>query len=293
MELAEPVSVALIQCSEDCPFCKDKELRGYKTKKGSAKDETRLRRNLKHKGTVDSEKGVGPVFPLAGGGDPTTGWEAKADVLESFPVKMAAAPHHIIPGKAAMDPSRLEKWTVEGDKIKEDIGYNIDAAQNGIFLPHLPEIYFTRHAPDTKTPMAKFYGQTWKELSPSAKESIGFIIMTETNLQLHYTDHDDPYVHMDNETSYDDESKMLCNELADKMLDDYLESECKDGDGKVNPPYGLVLEINLASSEMKMKITGFPKEWSSWVSPLAQELTHVLRSSGGPRAQMRGLIRRI
>jgi hypothetical protein len=290
-EVNEPTSGGSDQCSSECPFCKQKQYLGYKTKHGALKDEGVLRRNLRSSGTITDD--VGPIYPLQGAGDRTTGWEAKAGVLEDFSVELAAAPHHIIPGDASMEPSRLETWTCsdKGGKIKEDIGYNIDCAENGIFLPHLPEIYFTRHAPGTKQPMAKYYGQTWRKLSDSAKGSIGDLVMIETMLQMHYTDHSAPYAHVDPDMNYDDECKKECNDLADLMELFADNAQCADSDGKLPPPYELVVRINAASSEVRGRITGFPRNWRSWVSTLAQDLTHKLRQQeAAPRMRFRGLI---
>lgn len=274
-----------------CPFCETKTLLNYHTKHGVLKDEKVLAKSLATDGEIKTDKEVGTIYPLPGGNDKTTGWEAKEGTLEDFAVKMAAAPHHIIPGNAAMAPSRVEKWTVESKgKIKQDIGYSIDCAQNGIFLPHLPEIYFTRRI--SGKPMSKYYGQTWAGLSDSAKASIAATVQMEVCLQMHYTDHDDPYVHVDHSTTYDGECKQLCNQLADYM--DLKAAQCpkKDGDGKLMPPYGLVLMLNQKSARMKDQITGIPSKWRSWVSPLAQNLTQDLRT-GKLRFGMRGLVHRL
>jgi hypothetical protein len=297
MEIGEVITgPAVGRCSDDsdCPFCSEEQFHGYKTKHGALKKEARLRTNLRTHREVTEEKGVGPVYPLPGGGDRTDRWEAQAGVLEDFPVQLAAAPHHLIPGKASMAPSHVESWTrEEKGKIKEDIGYNIDCAQNGIFLPHLPEIYFTRHKEGTNTPMAQYYGQEWKPLSASAQESIGSLVMGETSLQMHYRDHSAPYVHVDNDMSYDLEAKQECNHLADMMRLKALKARCKDGDGKVNPPYSLVQRINHKSRELKSRITGFPRRWRSWVSPLAQDYTASLKRTDGPLHRSRGLIRKL
>ncbi len=294
MLTAVGVSGGTNKCSSDCPFCKDKVLRGYNTKYGSIKDEKILKKNLASNKDITKDGVVGKVFPLSGGGDSTTGWEAREGALEDFKVKIKATPHHLIPGKASMEPSRLETWTRSSKgKIKEDIGYNVDCAQNGIFLPHLPEIYFTKHKEGTKIPMSKYYGQTWSGLSPGAKESIGFLVMGETFLQLHYTDHDDPYIHMDNETTYDDECKNECNYLADNMLTSELKAKCKDGDGKLYPPYELVSRINMMSLDFKFRITEHPKKWESWVSPLAQKFSHNLNKPGATKLVTNFLLTRL
>jgi len=296
-QVAQPVAVAIDACSTDCPFCKEDKLLDYKTKHGELKDEGVLRTNLRSSAQITSDKAVGSIYPLPGGNDRTTGWEAKAGVLEDFAVKFAAAPHHIVPGDAAMEPSRVETWTCadKGGKIKQDIGYNIDCAQNGIFLPHLPEIYFTRHAPGSKTPMSKFYGQTWKDLSESAKGSIGDVVMSETQLQMHYTDHSAPYAHVNPDMNYDDECTKECNDLADLMQLFADNAKCKDDtDDKLRPPYPLVHMLNGISADVRIRITGFPYQWRSWVSTLAQDLTHAAKQSpDSPRVRMRGLIRRL
>lgn len=291
----EPVGASAGDCNPDCPFCKEKKYHGYHTKHGALKDEKVLAANLRASGEVTSDKAVGSVYPLPGGGDRTVGWEAEAGVLENFPVKLAAAPHHLIPGKASMEPSRVEKWTrVDKNKIKEDIGYNIDCAQNGVFLPHLPEIYWTRHAPGTNTPMAKYYGQTWRGLSPSSKQSIGALVMGETELQMHYTDHDDPYVHVDNTVDYDSECKDECNQVADLLQLFADTAKCKDGDGRLAPPYSVVNLLNARSTKIKLRITGSPKQWTSWVSPLAQDFTHALvQDPSSPLSLMKLCIARL
>ncbi|AGC48184.1 hypothetical protein MYSTI_06911 [Myxococcus stipitatus DSM 14675] len=267
---------------EGCLFCKEspRELKNYKTKHGELKDEGVLEKSLWSKEPlISNDKKVGPLYPLSGGNDQTTGWTAKPGALEEFEVNMSAAPHHIIPGNAAMAPSSLETWTrADKGKIKQDIGYTIDGALNGIFLPHLPEIYWTKRIEHhgRKIPMAEYYGQKWLTLSEGSKQSIGFLIMRETYLQMHYTDHSAPY-DAGSPLSYDDETKTACNRLGDLMENFSRACErSKDADdGKHYPPYALVHRINLASERFRSRITGRPDSWKSWVSPLARSLTRA------------------
>jgi hypothetical protein len=96
---------------------------------------------------------------------------------------------------------------------------------------------------------------------------------------MHYTDHDDPYVHVDNTTTYDSEAEKRCNLLGD-LTRDFWSVKCKKAkrsDGKFYPPYGLVNRINLQSAFLKSRLTGTPKRWKSWVSLLAQDFTHALK----------------
>ena len=289
MTLGSAVS-SIPPCDDDCPFCKEEKYLGYTTKHGEQKKESVLASNLRSKQEITNDRSAGKVYPLSGGDDQTIGWEAEPGVFEDFTVGIPAAPHHLIPGNAAMAPSRLEDWTRESKgKIREDIGYSIDCAQNGIFLPHLPEIYFTRYKSGTKIKQSAFYGQTWLDLSASVKESIGFLLMGETSLQMHYTDHS--AVFAGSAGSYDDICKSLCNGLADAVSLSYGAAKCKDDDGKVAPPYAVVIRTNGLSRKVKRKITGHPENWSAWVSPLAHDLTVALNRPNASSIQKKFLIR--
>jgi hypothetical protein len=258
------------------------------------KDEAELERSLwSNAPEVSTDSKVGPIYPLPGGSDPTTGWVAKAGALEEFEVEIGAAPHHVIPGKAAMAKSTsLEKWTrADKGKIKEDIGYSIDCARNGIFLPHVPVIYWTRHKLPERVPMSQHYGQTWKGLSNSSKQSIGYLVMLETWLQMHYTDHSAPY-NPGTPQNYDSEVKQRCNQLGDLTTNFHILCERSKGDdGKHYPPYSLVHQINQLSDYFKMQITGRPDQWKSWVSPIARRLTQDL-AAGQEHLASRALISR-
>ncbi len=279
---------------EDCVFCAEspRQLKGYKTKHGLLKDEDELELSLwSDAKQIVSDKAVGPIYPLPGGSDRTTGWVAKSGALEDFAVELGAAPHHIIPGKAAMAKSSLERWTrAEKGKIKEDIGYSIDCAANGIFLPHVPLIYWTKHKLPENIPMAEYYGQTWKGLSSSSKEGVAYPVMLETWLQMHYTDHRKAY-DAGSPRSYDLEAKDACDRLGDLMENLHRSCERSKEDGKHFPPYALVHRINHVSQMFRQRITGRPDRWKSWVSPLARSLSRALEQ-GRERLLSKGVFTR-
>jgi hypothetical protein len=284
-EVLESVAIVIpAQHDSSCPFCAGAkpQLLGYHTKYGELKDEAVLGKNLESASDVTSDKEVGTVFPLPGGDQPHNGWVVKAGIFEDIPVEVRPTPHHLIPGNAAMAPSTLEEWTRQDKgKIKEDIGYNIDCAQNGIWLPHLPHIHWTRFMDTVKKIRFSAVFGTWGKLAQERREFIGYIVMGETWLQMHYTDHDDPYAHVDNDTTYDGEAEERCNLLGELIGFHWapLCPESKDAaDDKYFPPYGLVKRINLQSEYMRRRITGKPTYWQSWVSPLAQDYTSALLS---------------
>jgi hypothetical protein len=288
MQIGESVAPPALGLHDDtCPFCEGKDelqLRNYKTKHGALKEEDVLGHNLGASGTITADRGknnVGNVYPLSGGDQPHDGWTIREQVLMEFEVWMKATPHHLIPGKASMRGSRLENWTREDQgKIKQDIGYSIDCAQNGIWLPYLPSIYTIKHVSKTvKQPMNTYYGTRWEPLHSDAKHDIAYMIMSETWLQFHYTDHDAPYHHIDSTENYDGNAQARCNLLAD-VMETFWKDKCpkaKDDD-KFFPPYGLVERINLQSEYMKQRITGKPSYWREWVTDLAQDFTHDLLS---------------
>jgi hypothetical protein len=212
-------------------------------------------------------------------------------------VFIPATPHHIIPGNGAMAKSKVETWTRKSKgKIKEDIGYNVDGAQNGIFLPRIPEIYFTNTMevededdPGTmiKVKMTDYYGtKKWGALADDKKTKIAYRIMVETELQFHQTSHGAGYLSAPNK-SYDKEAIEACNTLADYMAAKAEPCPQKKGDGKFNPPYSLVGMINKESAQIKRRITGHPRGWKSWVTRLAERLTHDV-ASGKEKAIVHG-----
>lgn len=265
-----------------CPICAGEntpKLLNYDTKHGALKDEKALGKNLRASGEIKDDDGH-TIHPFKGGKDDHQGWQVDKGVLEPIVVIVKPTPHHLIPGNAAMAPSKLEKWTTtsKGPKLKQDIGYDIDCTLNGIWLPHLPHVYWTSYKTQTKR-WCDIYGK-WSELDPDEQEFVGKVVMGETSLQMHYTDHDDPYIDMPHNTTYDGEAKKRCDMLA-QLMDKFWSIKCKKSkgsDGKLRPPYGLVERINLQSEFMRKRITGPPGRWKSFVSPLAQVFAKGVRT---------------
>ncbi|MGH8622233.1 MAG: hypothetical protein ACRET3_08860 [Burkholderiales bacterium] len=52
------------------------------------------------------------------------------------PVNVVPAAHHLIPGNASLKQvPKLVQWLKKGSKIREDVGYDVNARENGIWLP--------------------------------------------------------------------------------------------------------------------------------------------------------------
>lgn len=255
MEIGESVSPPSSgQHDSTCPFCAGAEpvLRGLTTHKGSENSSSTLATNL----------GDQPTYVL------------EKDLVEEFPVNVVPAAHHLIPGNQAMDGHAIEEYTTTtvGSDLLEDIGYDINGEENGVWLPTFPDIY--------KNKSIKLKGKTFKgvDISKSMwgdlpeEEKIPIVNLIQSRWgQAHIGDHKG--------TGYD----RACRDRLDllhNLLLNFWESACKKStasNGKLRPPYGLVGRINLQSRFMLLSIMprGEPKKWTQWVSNYAKDFTDI------------------
>src|SRR5882757_7859535 len=124
MEIGESVSPPLSGMHDStCPFCQgtDPVLRNLTTHQGSENDSDTLATNL----------GNQPSYVL------------EKDVIAETPVNVAPAAHHLIPGNQAMDGHPIEDYTTTkiNSNLLEDIGYDINGKENGVWLPTFPDTY--------------------------------------------------------------------------------------------------------------------------------------------------------
>lgn len=236
------------QHDSTCPFCAggEPELRGLTTCKGSENRSPTLKTNL----------GNQPDYIL------------ERDIVEDFPVNVVPAAHHLIPGNQAMDEHKIEKYTTtkENKKLLEDIGYNINGKENGVWLPSYPDIYKTKKV---KVKGKVFDGidigkSKWGSLSPEEKIRIIDIIQSKWG-QAHIGDHKG--------TDYDKACRdrlTLLHSLMKTFWEPKCEKSTKTND-KLMPPYGLVERINLQSKYMLQCIMPrkWPRNWTEYVSNYA------------------------
>jgi len=251
-----------------CPFCQgtDPILRGLKTHKGSENKSSTLATNLGDKPTYILEKGL----------------------LEEFPVNVAPAAHHLIPGNQAMDSHPIENFTTTevNKNLLEDIGYDINGKENGIWLPTFPDIYKNK---SVEVDGGAFKGYDiskymWgadnvpvesgvaTELPEEHKIPIVNIIQERWG-QAHIGDHKG--------TGYDQACRDRLTLLTNLLLTFWI-SACEksfDKNGKLNPPYGLVERINLQSRFMEHSIMprNSPRSWTQWVSNYAKDFTDLAK----------------
>lgn len=143
------------------------------------------------------------------------------------------------------------KWLgpVDDGPHEENIGYNINSANNGFWLP------------------GNYAVRPWKTLDPDFQQAYAFLAMNDTERQFH--DSHEPF------------SEYIRGELdaLEKLLEDMKNNGCPNcgaGKGKNEPPYHLNSRLNAISKYVTKRLKGDPKKWkipaftSGW-SPLFKD----------------------
>jgi hypothetical protein len=166
---------------------------------------------------------------------------------QEFPFVVAA--HHCIPGEASLAPSDLMELMVKGGtifaagkqrKIKNHIGYNVNGAHNGVWLPGNYAI-----RANTK-PM----GKTWSELEDKVRWCMHYVaaVGAKTGGQFH-----------DAHTEYSDAVKKLLNKIHDAIT--IHECQLCEEKTEVQPPYAVKLRLYALSQYLRTQLQGTPGVW--------------------------------
>lgn len=175
-----------------------------------------------------------------------------------FPYVVAA--HHLIPGKASLEPSKLKQFmtanktvTTESGKswkIACHIGYNVNGAHNGIWLPGNYAI---------RKPTKSWYkspgdlGVSWSDLGDHPW-CINYVAAVSkiTYRQFH-----------DTHEKYSIAVEKLLNKIATKLYahQDKCEECGKKMNGKISPPYFIKQRLYNISGYLHRQLTGSPNIW--------------------------------
>ncbi len=267
-EVAEMVAVAFTapHTKEDCPFCKPKEevntknfLRANYDGDTEADNDTdnssgTLAKNLKNrpqspKGEVpEIEKGEkSPIFDMDMSRAKGRAWHQWTYDAGLIPILYGA--HHLIPGNAALGKCNLYKkkylGPVDNGADKKNIGYNVNSANNGIWLP------------------GNYAVRPWKGREPEFQKAYAFLAMHDTKRQFH-----------DAHEKYSEQVLGALNELEKlmKKMKNKGCPMCKEGGKAGDPPYHLNARLNAISRWLRGHLKSKPKKWkanittSSWCS---------------------------
>jgi len=234
MEVGELAAVSIesvLKHGPDCPFCKSNE-----TQKPSPLPVSKADNHLDEDpdaGLIDNDSGeLDQGMDKAGEPRPKK-WHIDIEKIGGAEPnhQVIANPHHLIPGNESLkEASELLKW-IFADKgiIENDIGYNVNNASNGIWLPSNNGM---RGNP------------IWAKPAFKAK----YVVLAMDEAGGHFHDrHANPY---------SASVTKILNTIADRMNGIDVKANCpykteNGGEGKYKPPYALVARLNGVSGRVK------------------------------------------
>jgi hypothetical protein len=217
-ELGEAVAVIIVKdISDECPFTHDD---GPFNKKNDL---------------VNSPSTLGAN--LGSGGEP---YEVSFTFMGSKKtLQVGQAAHHLVPGDAAVNKATaLLKYVRKSDgEIKGDIGYGVNHANNGVWLPGSYHWDVDR------------FGK-WKEQDTMVQYVYAYHAMKHKGRQFH-----------DAHTDYNAWCRRTLEKIRVKMLE--MQRDCDKCTIKkpFKPPYGLVAIIDRLSGRLRSYVTGPPSKW--------------------------------
>jgi hypothetical protein len=180
-----------------------------------------------------------------------TNLETESKRVENIPVRFQChnvkyseevqfTPHHIIPGNESWPSSTLFKWVAESEGlICKDIGYDVNAASNGVDLP------------------GHTAASSWTDPSFQERYAFNAIVSDTKKRQFH-----------DRHAAYSDFVVNVLNKIASK-----LEAKPKPGCGKkhcggskaepFDPPYQLLERLDGVALRLEKKLTGDARRWKA------------------------------
>jgi hypothetical protein len=185
--------------------------------------------------------------------------------VDSRPYPYSRSAHHLIPADASLPKSSLKDLIEKGNEVFGDIGYDINGAENGIWLP-------THGALSSEMKKGEIlpgeneaikYGDLTKKVEREGQENpmfatfqqrYAFNVMARTKRQFH-----------DAHPDYSDFVIKILEKINVNMIN--ISSNCKkcaevkNKQGKLPPYHQLVSRLNSVSSRLRMLLGGPPVMW--------------------------------
>jgi hypothetical protein len=271
-ELGEPVAIGVISDEEwKCPFAHEKPGK-VDNDLGNSSEKLGSRVTNGYSTQLWADDG-GKIVPKKNQklAPPTTKESdcPKGNVQfgdDSYPFSVSA--HHLIPADASLPNSSLIDYIKAGDKIWGDIGYDVNGAENGLWLPTHSSLS-TLMKKGKLLPNAAFgikYGEL-ADLAEKNKENelmvasfhqrYTYLVMDQTGRQFH-----------DAHTDYSDEVVKKLDSITVKLLNisafhcDKCKEAATDGSSKLPPPHTLVFRLNALSRRLAGFLWGNPLRWA-------------------------------
>jgi uncharacterized protein YqfB (UPF0267 family) len=285
MEMGELVAVAFIKEElEKCPFTEeivdsgvsevDPEDIENDDKKAARKEQENnggtLGKNLS-KGEAGSKGTVGGPYPPDGylktdqplDSKPDRGkqyvYVEGADEYDDGAFPYVVAAHHLIPGKGSLALSDLKPFMTKDESVQTEsgkswkiachIGYNVNGAHNGIWLPG----NYAIRKPSKSWYKSPDASKKWSELGDHAWcTNYVAAVSKVTQRQFH-----------DAHKQYNEAVRKLLNKISTKLYahQDKCEKCAKKMNGKITPPYFIKQRLYNISNYLHRQLTGAPNAW--------------------------------
>lgn len=263
---------------DECPMAPHKETKKFKAKAPKVKSVPELRSNMKKGVSTQTweDNGTEVVegtnetaerpLPTVSGDEPPIQIGDRG-----YPLSIAA--HHLIPGKDSLPESNIKKFVwATYNVIKNDIGYDVDGAENGVWLPTHQALSAglgkakTIVIQDDTHPEPTGPGMSYRQLSKRAKAP------KENELELSTTKFIPTYTQLamkELDAQFHDSHKPYSLKVIDR-LDKYAVAlndkvgycdECSKKGEPFSPPHGLVFILNSVSQYYQGKLKGPPTSW--------------------------------
>ena len=298
-QLGEAVAkVAFSSSEEKCPMEPHKKAKTLTGKAPEVKSVPELRKSMKDGKSTRQWKQSGDDFELAKHLDaekkpPPEYDEMPIEIADvKYPLSISA--HHLIPGKASLPVSTLKKyiWKSRGGLIDGDIGYDVDGAENGKWLPTHQIMSSKMASAQTiiivdETNPSRTTGMSWAELSDRAKEKEGHQ-KSYTDLFLpRYTQQSMRLLNCQFHDGHDDYSDWVTGQLNKISLSIDVKSGMCDKCKKIaikTPPYLLVYRLNRLSRTCAGLLSGSPKP--TWLRIYTSEFAAMYKREPIPVSKL-------
>jgi hypothetical protein len=268
MELGEPVTVGMVDDHDaECPFSHEKPVK-VKNDLGnsSSKLGTRVTNGwstqlwIMEDGKVkpkENQKLVPPTPDSDCPGPPVTMGD------ETYPYSISA--HHLVPADAALPKSDLIQYIKAGDKIWGDIGYDVNGAENGLWLP--THAALSAQMKKGRVLPGQVFGMKYSELTARVEaneeenslfatfqQRYTYQVMERTGRQFHdaHPDYSSFVIEVLNKIHL---SLATVSSACPKC------KEILEQNGKLRPPHTLVFRLNKVSDRLRGFLSGPPYGW--------------------------------
>ena len=221
------------------------------------------------------------------------------DLVRPWPVTCAA--HHLIPAQASLARSDLLPWLIDKSSpgtikrgestanvsglVQNDVGYDVNGAQNGVWLPGpyaMRGIWTafvsgvdSEDEPPADAGTAVSAGDGPPE-TPSSQFDYAVAAMRKARAQFH-----------DSHVEYSKFVLEALNLVAAKMVHIKMTSSCdqcrdkleKDG---IPPPYSLIRRLDGIASRLRMRLEGTPTAWRRNLYTSGRALEYMKRPTHSP-----------